>query len=361
MRRYSLDYVLDFVVFFAGANPRRDNTPMHSIRLFLVLLFFASTLAGLLPMAHGASLPSALLPPVNQPEINEKPEVEKASLGCESPRDSFENFVKAVDTGNYKKASQYLKAQPGKTPEQIKELISQFQTLLDRGYLGSMDDINDDILGNLADGLNPHEESAGQIQVGQEALDIKLIRLKTAEGRELWFISEETIREIPSLYAKMEKIKLPIELPGFLKKHPIWNTPVHIWLIAVILLPLLWGFFWILIHSMIFSVRLIKKLFHRPLKGYPFKAAQKSIENLFGGVSLLNDQAIRVGDFCKIGDRLGTVEDISLRSTKLRTLERTFLYVPNGSLAVENFTQRDKYWFHHFMGLRYETGSDQIH
>jgi len=50
-------------------------------------------------------------------------------------------------------------------------------------------------------------------------------------------------------------------------------------------------------------------------------AAQKTLENLIGGVSLLMDKAIRVGDFCQIGDQLGTVEDIGLRSLKLRTLD----------------------------------------
>jgi len=51
--------------------------------------------------------------------------------------------------------------------------------------------------------------------------------------------------------------------------------------------------------------------------------AQKTIENLFGGVSILGDEVLRVGDVCRISDRTGTVEDIGLRSTRLRTDERT--------------------------------------
>ena len=66
-------------------------------------------------------------------------------------------------------------------------------------------------------------------------------------------------------------------------------------------------------------------------------AAQKSLENLIGGVSLLMDKAVHVGDFCQIGDRLGTVEDIGLRSLKLRTLDQNLLVVPNGSLAQMQF------------------------
>jgi len=60
-------------------------------------------------------------------------------------------------------------------------------------------------------------------------------------------------------------------------------------------------------------------------------AAQKTLENLFGGISVLADEVIRVGDYCRFGDRSGTVEDISLRSTRVRTDARTELSIPNGS------------------------------
>jgi MscS family membrane protein len=92
-------------------------------------------------------------------------------------------------------------------------------------------------------------------------------------------------------------------------------------------------------------------------------AAQKTLENLFGGVSLLGDEVIRVGDLCRFGDRTGTVEDISLRSTRIRTPERSELSIPNGTLAtmnVENLSRRDKILFNTKLGLRYETSADQL-
>ncbi len=92
-------------------------------------------------------------------------------------------------------------------------------------------------------------------------------------------------------------------------------------------------------------------------------AAQKTLENLFGGISVLADEVIRVGDFCRFGDRVGTVEDISLRSTRVRTLERTELSIPNGALAtmnLENFTRRDKFLFNPTLGIRGETSADQL-
>jgi MscS family membrane protein len=92
-------------------------------------------------------------------------------------------------------------------------------------------------------------------------------------------------------------------------------------------------------------------------------AAQKTIENVFGTVMIVADQPLRVGDFCKIGDTLGTIEDIGLRSTRVRTLNHTLVTVPNGQLAsmvVENYASRDKIWFRHAIGLRYETSADQL-
>jgi len=92
-------------------------------------------------------------------------------------------------------------------------------------------------------------------------------------------------------------------------------------------------------------------------------AAQKTLENVIGGVSLIFDQAVRVGDSLKVGDTQGTVEDIGLRSTRIRTQDRTLVSVPNGQIAnmtLENFSSRDKFWFHPILALRYETTSQQM-
>jgi MscS family membrane protein len=91
--------------------------------------------------------------------------------------------------------------------------------------------------------------------------------------------------------------------------------------------------------------------------------AQKTLENLIGGVSLLMDKAVNVGDFCKIGDRLGTVEDIGLRSLKLRTLDQNLLVVPSGALAqmqFENMRARPKLLINQNFSLRIETQLEQL-
>jgi len=92
-------------------------------------------------------------------------------------------------------------------------------------------------------------------------------------------------------------------------------------------------------------------------------AAQKTLENLLGGITIVSDQPIRVGDFCRVGDYLGTVQTVGLRSTRIRTLDRTIVSIPNGQLALmnlENFTLRDQIWFHHTLRLRLETTTDQL-
>ncbi|MBW4331812.1 mechanosensitive ion channel family protein [Stakelama sp. CBK3Z-3] len=91
--------------------------------------------------------------------------------------------------------------------------------------------------------------------------------------------------------------------------------------------------------------------------------AQKTIENLVGSVTVIVDRPVQVGDFCKVGDVLGTVEDIGMRSTRIRTLERTIVTIPNGafsSLQIDNFARRDRFLFHPVIGLEYGIGADRM-
>ncbi|HEX8817959.1 MAG TPA: mechanosensitive ion channel family protein [Terriglobales bacterium] len=97
-------------------------------------------------------------------------------------------------------------------------------------------------------------------------------------------------------------------------------------------------------------------------------ASQKTLENLFGGALVLSDQTIRVGDVVNLGNLQGTVvqgtvEDVNLRATRLRTTARTEISVPNGALAtmnVENLTARDKILLQSTIGLRRDTTPDQL-
>jgi len=92
-------------------------------------------------------------------------------------------------------------------------------------------------------------------------------------------------------------------------------------------------------------------------------AAQKSLENLFGGFVVLSDKIIRVGEIVRIGTAVGEIEDVTLYATRLRAFDRSVLTIPNGTLItaqIENWSRRDKFWFHPTLGLVYETTAEQM-
>jgi MscS family membrane protein len=92
-------------------------------------------------------------------------------------------------------------------------------------------------------------------------------------------------------------------------------------------------------------------------------AAQKTVENLFGSVSILADQPFGVGDTIKVDGIEGTVETIGLRSTRMRTVERTLVIIPNGKLAdmrIESLGPRDRIRFATKLGLARDTEATTI-
>lgn len=91
--------------------------------------------------------------------------------------------------------------------------------------------------------------------------------------------------------------------------------------------------------------------------------AQKSIENLVGAIFLLTDRALAVGDYCRVADREGWIEDITLRSVRLRTPQQTLVSIPAGLLSqgsIENFTTRGKILLQSILRLRYGTTAEQL-
>jgi MscS family membrane protein len=92
-------------------------------------------------------------------------------------------------------------------------------------------------------------------------------------------------------------------------------------------------------------------------------AAQKTVENVFGSISIGMDQPMREGEFVRVEDFVGTVEQIGLRSTRFRTLDRTMITIPNGKLAdmrLETFAARDRIRFATTLSLVYSTTADQM-
>lgn len=92
-------------------------------------------------------------------------------------------------------------------------------------------------------------------------------------------------------------------------------------------------------------------------------AAQKTLENVFGALAIAADRPFAVGDLVQIGEVLGTVEDVGLRSTRVRTVERTVVTIPNGTVVGErivNYTERDRFLFTCAIGVVPDTTVDQM-
>lgn len=99
-------------------------------------------------------------------------------------------------------------------------------------------------------------------------------------------------------------------------------------------------------------------------------AAQSSIENFIGSLNLFGDKPVSIGDVCRYGDdsgpdylRIGKVESIGMRSTRIRGLDQSLTTIPNADfckLPIVNYTQRNQVSLITVLGLRYETSDDQL-
>ncbi len=92
-------------------------------------------------------------------------------------------------------------------------------------------------------------------------------------------------------------------------------------------------------------------------------AVRPTLENLIGGFILYIDKPVRVGDFCSFGDYTGTVEKIGIRSTEIRSRDRTLISIPNAKfcdMEIVNWAQCDQMLINSVIGLRYETTPDQL-
>ncbi len=91
--------------------------------------------------------------------------------------------------------------------------------------------------------------------------------------------------------------------------------------------------------------------------------AQKTIENFIGSIMVIFDQPVRIGDYCKVGEIAGTIEDIGMRSTRIRTLDRTLITIPNGDFSaqrIENYAHRDQFRIYTKLAVRLDATADQL-
>ena len=207
---------------------------------------------------------------------------------------------------------------------------------------------------------------------------------RVAEGPRAgdWMFSADTVARCEEFYRIVERLPyrpdagspglhdLYVESPGWMipeawiRSLPAWARQrigdLSLWQVtaaATLLLGgtgLVGGGFWIArrVAGQPAGVSLVLSL-----------AAQHTIENFIAGLVLFADKPVRIGDSCQFGDQRGTVEQIGLRSTRIRGIDRTVISIPNSEFAklrLVNFTRRDKILLRTVLGLRYETTADQL-
>jgi MscS family membrane protein len=428
---------------------------------------------------------TSLLPGA-KPAATTQPATQPDALGRETPRGTVKGFIRAAQDENYETAAEYfqpqLKGRHHETPVEERELAIQLLAILNQGFGSSLDSISDKPEGQTDAGLPPDQEVVGGTRGLSESFPIDLVRMPDEHGNKLWFISHQTLAQVPEVYDSLRFVQIEKRIPVYLVKHRPVGMPLWQWLAIVIFAPIAlaigwlaawvgrWGwqrylrargippatarklspfgpepllvgaivhygfvavigtsilyrqyyqtaiwvflafaFYWMVTRiteslsqnvwmtltnrgrlaerSLVPLTRrvldvvlfiFIALLVLRTEFGWDVTAAlaglgigglaiglgaQKTFENLIGGIAILTDKAILVGDPCRIGDQSGTVEDIGLRSTKLRTEARTIVSIPNGTVAtavLENFRVREKILFRQTVRLRYDLTGDHL-
>ena len=80
-------------------------------------------------------------------------------------------------------------------------------------------------------------------------------------------------------------------------------------------------------------------------------------------MSIYSQQPVVTGDMCKYGDTVGRIQEIGLRTTRIRTLDNTLISIPNCLIAngpIENISARETILYHPALPLRYDTSNDQM-
>ncbi len=92
-------------------------------------------------------------------------------------------------------------------------------------------------------------------------------------------------------------------------------------------------------------------------------AANATLSNIFGTVSIISDKSFKIGDYIKFGSYEGIVEDINMRSTKIRTLDNFLTIIPNSLIAsseIVNVTNGHKRRIFETFGVTYDTSNEKL-
>jgi MscS family membrane protein len=92
-------------------------------------------------------------------------------------------------------------------------------------------------------------------------------------------------------------------------------------------------------------------------------ASKDSLANIFGGLLILADKPFAIGDWIQTSSIEGTVEEVTFRCTKIRTIEQALVHIPNSNLtnvAIVNFSRRKKRRASFTLGLTYAAKRKEV-
>jgi len=142
------------------------------------------------------------------------------------------------------------------------------------------------------------------------------------------------------------------ELSSELARFIIRIIKIVIWVMAISSILSIWG---VNVTALIASLG---------IGGLAFAlAAKDAAANLFGSIAIMVDNSIKVGDWVKVDNIEGIVEDIGMRTTKIRTFYKSLVAIPNSIVAnshIENFSRRDIRRIKASIGVTYDTSVGQI-
>jgi MscS family membrane protein len=448
--------------------------------VFLIAAFCAATGAFAMPQVSsllpGATKPAPTAPATNAP-------VDPLGLGRETPRGTIAGFLRMAQQQNERAEEYFQPPAKGKhvSAEEDAELVQKLFTVLNTTFpAAALSSATADYEGRGDDQRAQDEITITGKSLINKTLPITLVR-EDDHNVKLWFISRQTLSQVPEFYDSLQWPALEQKIPSTLVRNRPLGMPLWQWAAIVLFIPIAAALGWAialatrmlvgryrryrgleetpprpLLHfgpgAMLIAISAhfvfvlwigasiqfrqyyryfliivmaiagywaITRVTHWIFRGIAFEltergrlaerslvslarrvldilifvvvalmalssmsvnvtaalaglgigglaiglGAQKTFENLLGGISILTDKAIVVGDSCKIGDRAGTVEDIGLRSTRIRTEERTVVTIPNGTVAtatLENFRFRDKILCRQLVRLRYDLSPDHI-
>src|SRR5262245_27536906 len=165
-------------------------------------------------------------------------------LGRETPRGTVLGFIKAVDSGNYERAAQYLDTRAA--PKAAQELARQLKEVLDRRLSAKdFDLLSAKPEGRLDSDLPPNVERVGLTLRAGQSTDVFLERV-SRDDRLLWLFAARTLANVPTLHRELGLSFVGRVMPESWRKVRILNISAGQWIVLLLGIPFVLGLSWLL-------------------------------------------------------------------------------------------------------------------